>query len=439
MKIGFVSLGCAKNLTDAETMAGILASEGHEICSDVGEAEVVIVNTCGFIDSAKEESIGAILEMAQLKEQNCKLLIVTGCLAQRYSGEFLENFPEVDAVVGTGSYTEIAEIIKEAQEGKRCVVTGDISAPVVEEERRINTCGAFAYLKIAEGCDNKCTYCIIPKLRGKYRSREPESIIKEAKKLAKEGVKELIVIAQDTSRYGQDLEKKTTLAELLLRLCETPGIEWVRVLYLYPEMITDELISVISESKKIVPYVDMPIQHCNDAVLKRMGRRTSKEQILDVIGKLRKNVENVTIRTSLIAGFPGETEEQFDELLEFVREVRFDRLGAFAYSKEEDTPAALLSGQIAEEEKERRAAEIMKVQSEISKEKQKQKEGKTLRVLTEGYDEENFMYYGRSYSDAPEVDTLVYFASEEETKIGTFADVLILDSDEYDLTGKRLI
>lgn len=439
MKIGFVSLGCAKNLTDAEIMAGILDSSGHELCGDVEEAEVVIVNTCGFIDSAKEESIGAILEMAELKKQNCKLLIVTGCLAQRYSDEFLENFPEVDAVVGTGSYTEIAEIIERASNGEKCVVTGDISAPVAEEERRINTSGAFAYLKIAEGCDNKCTYCIIPRLRGKYRSRKPESVIKEAKRLAEEGVKELIVIAQDTSRYGMDLDEDITLADLLLQLCQIEGIEWVRVLYLYPEMITDKLINTFKENKKIVPYVDIPIQHCNDAILKRMGRRTSKKQILDVVSKLRANIEDITIRTSLIAGFPGETEEQFNELLDFVREVRFDRLGAFAYSKEEDTPAALLPNQIDDDEKERRAALIMELQSEISKEKQKEKEGKTIKVLTEGYDEENFMYYGRSKSDAPEVDTLVYFASEEETEIGTFANVLILDSDEYDLTGKRLI
>ncbi|MBE7039316.1 MAG: 30S ribosomal protein S12 methylthiotransferase RimO [Ruminococcaceae bacterium] len=439
MKIGFISLGCAKNLTDAEIMAGILASKGHELCSQTQDAEVVIVNTCGFIDSAKEESISAILEMAQLKEQNCKLLIVTGCLAQRYSEEFLENFPEVDAVVGTGSYTEIAEIIDRASKGEKCVVTGDISAPIIEDERRINTCGAFAYLKIAEGCDNKCTYCIIPRLRGKYRSRKPESIIKEAEALAKEGVKELIVIAQDTSRYGQDLEEDISLAKLLGLLCKIENVEWVRVLYLYPEMITDELIEAFVCNKKLVPYVDMPIQHCNNTVLKRMGRRTSKEQILKVISKLRENVKDITIRTSLIAGFPGETEEQFSELLEFVKEVRFDRLGAFAYSKEEDTPAALLPDQIPQKEKERRARAIIEAQSEISRQKQKKKEGKILRVLTEGYDEENFMYYGRSESDAPEVDTLVYFASEEETQIGTFANVLILDSDEYDLTGKRLI
>ena len=439
MKIGFISLGCAKNLTDAEIMAGILASKGHELCSQTQDAEVVIVNTCGFIDSAKEESISAILEMAQLKEQNCKLLIVTGCLAQRYSEEFLENFPEVDAVVGTGSYTETAEIIDRASKGEKCVVTGDISAPIIEDERRINTCGAFAYLKIAEGCDNKCTYCIIPRLRGKYRSRKPESIIKEAEALAKEGVKELIVIAQDTSRYGQDLEEDISLAKLLGLLCKIENVEWVRVLYLYPEMITDELIEAFVCNKKLVPYVDMPIQHCNNTVLKRMGRRTSKEQILKVISKLRENVKDITIRTSLIAGFPGETEEQFSELLEFVKEVRFDRLGAFAYSKEEDTPAALLPDQIPQKEKERRARAIIEAQSEISRQKQKKKEGKILRVLTEGYDEENFMYYGRSESDAPEVDTLVYFASEEETQIGTFANVLILDSDEYDLTGKRLI
>ena len=377
--------------------------------------------------------------MAQLKEENCRLLIVAGCLSQRYNDEFLENFPEVDAVVGTASYTEIAEVIERAKKGERFVLAGDISKDIEEEEIRINTCGAFAYLKIAEGCDNKCTYCIIPKLRGKYRSRKPENIIAEAESLASEGVRELVVIAQDTSRYGQDLDEDITLAGLLKRLCQIEGIEWIRVLYLYPEMVTDELIEAFAENEKIVPYVDIPIQHCNDADLKRMGSRTSKKQILEVINKLREKVEDITIRTSLIAGFPGETREQFEELLEFVRDVKFDRLGAFAYSQEEDTPAALLPDQIDEEEKEKRAAEIMSLQRIISEEKQKQKEGKVIKVLTEGYDEGNFMYYGRSKADAPEVDTLVYFASEEETEIGSFADVLILDSDEYDLTGKRLI
>ncbi len=439
MKIGFVSLGCAKNLTDAETMAGILAAEGHEICAKVEDARVVIVNTCGFIESAKEESIAEIIKAAQLKEQNCKLLIVTGCLSQRYSDEFLENFPEVDAVIGTASYNEIAEVIKRAEKGEKCVEVGDINAPLEESEYRINSCGAYAYLKIAEGCDNHCTYCIIPKLRGKYRSRKSEDILLEAKRLAESGVKELIVIAQDTSRYGEDLEEDINLAGLLRKLCKPDGIEWIRVLYIYPEKMTDELIDTFCEEEKIVPYVDIPIQHCNDEVLKRMGRRTNKKQILSVIEKLRKKVKDITIRTSLISGFPGETKEQHKELLEFIKEVKFDRLGAFAYSKEEDTPAALLKGQLSEKEKKRRADEIMRVQAQISMAKQKQKEGKVIRVLTEGYDEDNFMYYGRSAKDAPQVDTLIYFASEEETKIGTFADVLILDSDEYDLTGKRLI
>ena len=439
MKIGFVSLGCAKNLTDAETMAGILANEGHEICPLAEDAEVVIVNTCGFIESAKEESIDVILKTAQLKKENLKLLIVTGCLAQRYSEEFLENFPEVDAVVGTASYSEIAEIIKKAEKGEKPVTVGDIDAPIEESKYRINSCGAYAYLKIAEGCDNFCTYCIIPKLRGRYRSRKPEAILLEAEKLAKEGVKELIVIAQDTSRYGEDLEEDINLAKILKKLCKISGIEWIRVLYIYPEKITDELIAAFKEEEKIVPYVDIPIQHCNDEVLKRMGRRTNKQQILSVIEKLRSNVKDITIRTSLIAGFPGETKEQHKELLEFIKEVEFDRLGAFAYSKEDGTPAARLKGQLSEKEKKRRADEIMKIQSQISAKKQKEKEGKTIKVLTEGYDEDNFMYYGRSAKDAPEVDTLIYFASEEETETGTFADVLILDSDEYDLTGKRLI
>lgn len=438
MKIGFVSLGCAKNLTDTEVMIGILKNAGHTICPSAEEAEVIIVNTCGFIESAKEESIETVLQMAEYKKENCKLLIMTGCLAQRYHDEIRELIPEVDAVCGTGEYTKIAEVIELSQKGEHPVLCSGVDDDIEENDFRYNTSGATAYLKIAEGCDNKCTYCIIPKLRGRYRSRKPEAIIKEAECLASEGVRELVVIAQDTSRYGMDLAENINLARLLKMLCKIEKIQWIRVLYLYPEAVTDELCAAFAEEEKIVPYIDMPIQHINNEVLKRMGRHTNREEIISVIDKLRKNIKNVTLRTSLIVGFPGETEEQFNELYEFVRAAQFERLGVFPYSKEEGTPAEKLTPQIKKSVKLSRCDKIMKLQSEISYRKQKEKIGTELLVITEGYDEESFMYYGRSAYDSPEVDTLVYFAAEDEVEIGSFANVLILDADEYDLTGKKV-
>ncbi len=439
LKIGIVSLGCAKNLVDTEAMLGVLDINGAKIVTDPKDAEVIIVNTCGFIDSAKEESINTVLEMAEFKKENCRLLIMCGCLAERYSGEVMEEIPEVDAVCGTGDYLKIAEVINSALSGERVCISGHINDPIKDKEPRIISTGkTTAYIKIADGCDNHCTYCIIPKLRGKYRSRPMEAVIEEAKELAKSGVRELIVIAQDTTRYGIDLYGEYRLAELLKELTKIEELIWIRVHYMYPEVITDELINVFKTEEKIVKYMDIPIQHASTDVLKRMGRRSTKEELYSLITKLREEIKGLTIRTSLIAGFPGETEEDFRELSEFVKKMRFEKLGAFAYSREEDTPAALLPDQIDEEEKTKRADYIMQLQSQISLELNKEKIGKTLTVLCEGYDMENLMYYGRSEGDSVDVDNLVYFASEDETEVGDFVKVEILDADIYDLTGRRV-
>ncbi len=421
-------------------MLGILGNSGYEIVSDPKEAEVIVVNTCGFIDEAKTESIETILEMAQYKNDKCKLLIASGCLAERYHDDILEELPEVDAVVGTGDYTKIAEVIKRAQNGEKPVLYGNMNMPEPEGQPRVVSTGsASAYLKIADGCDNRCTYCIIPKLRGKYRSRHIEDIVSEAKMLAKDGIRELIVIAQDTTRYGMDLYGEYRLPDLLRELCKIDGIHWIRVHYLYPEVITDELISVFKNEDKIVKYMDIPIQHCNNEVLKRMGRHGNKEQLYTLINKLRKEIPGLVIRTTVIAGFPGETVEQFNELMQFVKDMKFERLGAFAYSQEEDTPAAKLPEQIEQEVKDVRAAQILEIQTDISKEHQKALLGKQLEVLVEGYDMDNLMYYGRSYADSIDIDTTVYFAAEDEVLPGSFVTVTILDADEYDLTGKLVL
>lgn len=439
--IGLLSLGCAKNLVDTEVMLGILGREGYQIVADPAEAEVIIVNTCGFIDSAKQESINAVLEMAQYKQTGvCRLLIMSGCLAERYHDDILIELPEVDAVVGTGDYPKIAEVIQRAFAGEKPVLYGhadDVQEP--EGARMLSTPGHSAYLKIAEGCDNCCTYCIIPRLRGHYRSRPMEDIISEAEQLARGGVKELLVIAQDTSRYGIDRYGTYRLPELLTRLCAINGVEWVRVHYLYPEAITPELISVFQKETKLVHYMDIPIQHCNDRILKRMGRHTSRKQLMDLFAALRRELPDLVIRTTVIAGFPGETEAEFEELLQFITDMRFDRLGAFAYSQEEDTPAARLPEQLPDEVKQQRAERILAAQSGISLELQREKLGQTLRVLTEGYDMECLMYYGRSYGDSPDVDGLVYFAAPDEVETGQFVNVKILDCDQYDLTGEMVL
>lgn len=437
--IGIVSLGCPKNRVDTENMLGILGNEGFGIVANPDEADIIIVNTCGFIDAAKEESINTVLEMAEFKKNRCKLLIMAGCLAERYSGDILAELPEVDAVVGTGDYHKIAEVIKKAQSGEKPVLSGHIDDEIPEGLPRILSTGsASAYLKIADGCDNKCTYCVIPKLRGKYRSRPMEDILSEAEALTKEGVRELIVIAQDTTRYGYDLYGKETLSALLTRLCQIEAVHWVRVHYMYPESITDSMIEVFAANEKLVNYMDIPIQHINDRILKLMGRKTTKEQITNLIEKLRSRIPDLTLRTSLIAGFPSETEEEFSELLEFIKSTRFERLGVFAYSQEENTAAARLPEQLEESVKIARQERAMEAQNEISAAHQRSKIGKTVEVLTEGYDEENLMYFGRTAADSIEVDTTTFFAAEDEVLIGSFVKVKILDADSYDCTGVQV-
>ena len=438
-KIGIVSLGCPKNRVDTEVMLGILGGEGYEIVSDSADANIIIVNTCAFIDSAKEESINTVLEMAAYKDKNCKYLIMTGCMAERYHAEILEELPEVDAVVGTGDYHKIAQVIKDLENGQKPVLYGHIDDEIPEGyPRMVSTGGTTAYLKIADGCDNKCTYCIIPKLRSKYRSRPKADILAEAKELADSGVKEVILIAQDTTRYGYDIKNREMLSELLKDLAKIEGLHWIRVHYMYPESITEDMIKVFAKEPKVVKYMDIPIQHINNRVLKRMGRKNTKEETVELIHKLRKSIPDITIRTTLIAGFPGETEEEFSELLEFVKAEKFEKLGAFAYSVEDGTAAAKLPQQLEEDVKNARQEIIMQAQSEISKEVQRNRLGKVVEVLCEGYDVENLMYFGRSQADSLDVDGIVYFAAHDEIKIGEFVWVRILDTDNYDSTGEQI-
>ena len=440
-KVAMVSLGCSKNLVDAEEMLGILEKNGFENVDDESEADVILVNTCAFIDAAKQESIDCILEMAEYKKENPnKAIVVTGCLAQRFKEEILKELPEVDAVVGTNDFYEIAKILKEIREREeKQVFCSDIPCQMAEDIPRVITTPSYtAYLKIAEGCDNHCTYCVIPSIRGAYRSRKKEDIVKEAQRLAGNGVKELIVIAQDTTRYGMDLYGKQELSSLLNELCEIDGIKWIRIHYCYPELVSDELIDTVAKQEKICNYMDIPIQHCNNEVLKKMGRRTSKEEITALIKKLREKIPDIIIRTSLISGFPQETYEQAEELRDFVSEMNFDRLGVFTYSKEENTPAARLDGQIDEEEKLCRKEMIMVEQAAVSEELNMAKIGKTYEVLTEGYDSVIKLYYGRSYAESADVDGKIFFKSKEKLSEGDFVQVLIEDAMEYDLYGKKI-
>ena len=440
MKVLFISLGCDKNLVDSEVMLGLLAEKGYQMTDDETEAEVIVVNTCCFIHDAKEESIQTILEMAEYKKEGTlKALIVTGCLAQRYQQEILDEIPEVDEVLGTTSYPEIVDAIENALKGRAEVRMTDIDAlPLVDTARQVTTGGHFAYLKIAEGCDKHCTYCIIPKIRGNYRSVPMERLIKEAKGLAEKGVKELILVAQETTLYGKDLYGEKSLHRLLKELCRISGIRWIRILYCYPEEIDDNLIQVMKEEPKICHYVDLPIQHANTDILKRMGRRTSKEQLEEIIGKLRREIPDIAIRTTLITGFPGETEEQHQELVDFVDEMEFDRLGVFTYSPEEDTPAAEMEGQIPEEVKEDRQAEIMELQQEIAFEQAEDMVGKEVLVMIEGKVADENAYVGRTYKDAPNVDGLIFVNTEEELMSGDFARVKVTGAAEYDLIGELI-
>ena len=440
MNILFISLGCDKNLVDSEVMLGLLDSKGYQIVDDETQADIIVVNTCCFIHDAKEESIQTILDMAQYKtEGRLKALVVTGCLAQRYQQEILEEIPEVDAVLGTTSYDKIVDAVEEALAGQGHVEVQDLDAlPLVETKRLVTTGGHFAYLKIAEGCDKHCTYCIIPKIRGNYRSVPMERLIKEAQELAEQGVKELILVAQETTVYGMDLYGRKSLSKLLRELCKISGIRWIRILYCYPEEIDEELIQTIKEEPKICHYLDLPIQHASDGVLKRMGRRTSKAQLVEIIGRLRQEIPDITLRTTLITGFPGETKEQHEELMEFVDEMEFERLGVFTYSQEEDTPAAGFEDQVEEEVKEDRQAEIMELQQEIVFEQAESMIGREVLVMIEGKVADENAYVGRTYRDAPNVDGLIFVNTEEELMSGDFARVRVTGAAEYDLIGELI-
>lgn len=440
MKILFLSLGCDKNLVDSEVMLGMLTSRGYEITDDENEADVIIINTCCFIHNAMEESIQNILDMAEYKKNGkAKALIVTGCLAQRYRQEILDEIPEVDEVLGTTAIDQIIRAVDQALEGKKEVILSDLNAlPLPDAKRAVSTGGHFAYLKIAEGCDKHCTYCIIPKLRGAYRSIPMEHLLKEARELAGQGVKELILVAQETTLYGKDIYGEKSLHRLVKELCRINGIQWIRILYCYPEEITDELIQVMKEEKKVCHYLDLPIQHASDAVLKRMGRRTSKAQLVEIIEKLRKEIPDISLRTTLITGFPGETQEQHEELKNFVDEMEFDRLGVFTYSPEEDTPAATMTEQIPEEVKEDRQAELMELQQEIAFDLAEDMVGREVLVMIEGKVADENAYVGRTYKDAPNVDGLIFINTDEELMSGDFARVRVTGALEYDLIGELI-
>ena len=438
MNVLFVSLGCDKNLVDTEVMLGLLAQKGYQMVNCEEEADIIVVNTCCFIHDAKEESIQTILEMAEYKKEgSLKALIVTGCLAQRYKQEILDEIEEVDAVLGTTSYDKIVDAINSALQGKKTLELQDIDRlPNVNTKRLVTTGGHFAYLKIAEGCDKHCTYCVIPKIRGNFRSVPMEKLIKEAEELVNQGVKELILVAQETTLYGKDLYGKKSLHVLLKELCKIPRLRWIRVLYCYPEEITDELIQVMKEEDKICNYLDLPIQHASDAVLKRMGRRTNQAQLIEIIDKLREEIPDIVLRTTLITGFPGETQDQHEELMGFIDEMEFDRLGVFTYSPEEDTPAAIMKDQIDESVKEDRQAELMELQQEIAFEKAENMIGRDLLVMIEGKVADENVYVGRTYMDAPNVDGLIFVETGIELMSGDFVNVTITGALEYDLIGE---
>lgn len=450
----FVSLGCDKNLVDSEKMLGLLNEAGYRVAQEESEADAIVVNTCCFIHDAKEESVETILEMAEWKKKGrLKALIVTGCMAQRYQDEIQQEIPEVDAVIGTTGYTEIVpildEILDEAEASQKeaaveepkeksfvnCCPSIDLLPASLADKRVVTTGGYTAYLKIAEGCNKRCTYCIIPYIRGHYRSFPMEDLLEEARKLAEGGVKELILIAQETTVYGMDCYGRKALPELLTKLCEIEGIEWIRILYCYPEEITDELIAVMKKEKKICHYLDIPIQHSEDTILKRMGRRTNRAELVSLVEKLRKEIPDIVLRTTLITGFPGETEEEFKNMVDFVDSMEFDRLGVFPYSAEEGTKAAEMDGQITEEVKESRRDEIMALQQEISADKAASRIDDEMSVLIEGYLYEDDIYIGRTYMDAPKVDGNVFVRAEEELISGDIVPVRITGANEYDLMG----
>ena len=448
MKIFFVSLGCDKNLVDSEQMLALLLRDGHTITDDESEADVIVINTCCFIGDANEESIEAILEYAKYKESNCKALIVAGCLATRYKDEILEEIPEIDAIIGTTSTDKIVEAIDSALKGQETKIFDDINRlPMIEEKRVTSTGGYYEYLKISEGCDKHCTYCIIPKVRGNYRSYPMDYIVKQAEQLAESGVKELILVGQEVTMYGVDLHKgrgkgKKRLAELISKLAKVEGIEWIRLLYCYPEEIDNDLIEAMRTEPKVVRYIDMPVQHVSDSILHMMGRNMTESKILKTIKKLRNAMPDICIRTTLITGFPGETEYDFNVLKDFVNEQYIDRLGIFTYSEEEGTPAAKFTQKVPEEVKQQRKDALMALQQEVSKKINKGFVGQKMTVIIDGYLPEDDVYVARSYRDAPNVDGNVFITLNEndsrELMSGTFLDVVITDSSEYDLIAKTV-
>ena len=438
-KVGMISLGCSKNQVDAEHMLAELSVNGFTLCNAPEECDAIIVNTCGFIEDAKRESIESIFEAAQQKKNKLKALAVTGCLAERYQQEFAAEIPEADVILGMGAMGGIAKALRHAlEQGERVVEFGDKAALPLEGKRILANAPYFAYLKVAEGCDNRCAFCAIPDIRGHFRSRKMEDIIEEAKQLAEQGVVELNVVAQDTTRYGQDIYGKLMLPELLRALCQIEKLHWIRVLYCYPDRTTDELIDVIAGEPKIVKYIDLPLQHSCDTVLRRMRRRGDFSLIESLLNKLRDRIPGVVIRTTMIAGLPGETEEEFEHLCGFVRDQAFERLGCFAYSQEEETPAGKMPDQVDQSLRRRRADTVMEIQMGIANEIARASEGRVLEVLCEGYDDEAQCYVGRSYMDAPDIDTKVYFVGVQGLAAGQFVTVEITGADGYDLTGEQV-
>lgn len=438
MKILFISLGCDKNLVDSEEMLGLLNREHFEFTDDESEADVIVINTCCFVNDAKEESVNTILQMAEYRKSgSCKALIVTGCLAQRYKTEISDEIPEVDAILGTSSYDKIVDAVKSTICGEKFEKFNPLDELIVEEsERVVTTGGHYAYIKIAEGCNKCCTYCIIPKIRGRYRSVPEEDILKTAEKLVENGAKELILVAQETTLYGVDLYGRKTLPDLLKKICKIPGLIWVRILYCYPEEITDELIEVMKNEPKVCHYIDMPIQHASDKILKAMGRRTNRVELTERILKIRKEIPDIVLRTTLISGFPGETEEDHEEMLDFVDEMEFERLGVFAYSPEEDTAAAEMPDQIDEDIKIKRRNEIMELQQEIAFENAENTIGRDLLVMIEGKVVDENAYVGRTYMDCPNVDGNIFITTDEELITGDFVKVKVTGAAEYDLIGE---
>ncbi len=439
-RVGMVSLGCAKNQVDAERMLYMLKEAGFEIVADAALSDVVIVNTCGFIETAKQEAIDTILEFCALKQEGrIKAVVCSGCLAERYRDEIIKEIPELDAVVSIGRNSDIVQVIRDIYAGEEHIKAfGEKEDLSIEGERILSTEPFYAYLKIAEGCDNRCSYCAIPRIRGRFRSRPMENIIEEAKDLAGKGVQELIVIAQDTTRYGKDIYGEYKLAELLRELCKIEGFKWIRTLYAYPDKITDELLDALAEEEKLVKYLDIPLQHCNKEVLKRMYRGGDRESYTALVKKIRERVPGIVLRTTLITGFPGETEEQFEELCEFVKEIKFERLGCFAYSAEEGTPAAEFDGQLSVKIKEKRSEIIMEEQMFISDRFNESRLGQTIEVVTEGFDRYAECWFGRSAADAPEIDGKVFFTSDRKLRAGEFVLVTVDDIMDYDLLGTRV-